>query len=75
MLNNLFERKICCQFVKVPQMILDEAKENGRPCNIVVTQPRRIAARSIAQQVCHERNWELGQLVGYQVCIVFLLSF
>lgn len=56
-------------------MILDEAKENGRPCNIIVTQPRRIAARSIAEQVCRERNWELGQLVGYQVCIVFIFYF
>lgn len=48
-------------------MILDDAREKGRPCNIIVTQPRRIAARSIALQVCRERRWELGQLVGYQV--------
>lgn len=55
-------------------MILDEAKANGRPCNIVVTQPRRIAARSIAEQVCRERNWQLGQLVGYQVRTILLYS-
>lgn len=48
-------------------MILDEAKEKNKPCNIVVTQPRRIAARSIAEQVCREREWDLGTLVGYQV--------
>lgn len=52
-------------------MILDEARERGRPCNIVVTQPRRIAARSIAEQVCRERKWELGTLVGYQVSFNF----
>lgn len=55
-------------------MILDDAKENGRPCNIVVTQPRRIAARSIAEQVSRERDWELGQLVGYQVCSSFFFQ-
>lgn len=54
---------------QVPQLILDDAKENGKPCNIVVTQPRRIAARSIADQVCRERDWELGSIVGYQVSL------
>lgn len=48
-------------------MILDEAREYNRACNIVVTQPRRIAARSIAERVSAERGWELGKLVGYQV--------
>lgn len=56
-------------------MILDDARQKGRPCNIIVTQPRRIAARSIASQVCRERRWELGQLVGYQVCICHLFFF
>lgn len=28
---------------------------------------RRIAARSIAERVANERDWELGSLVGYQV--------
>lgn len=50
-------------------MILDEAKEKGKPCNIVVTQPRRIAARSIAEHVANERGWDLGTIVGYQVQI------
>ncbi|ALG69452.1 ATP-dependent RNA helicase HrpA [Beggiatoa leptomitoformis] len=31
------------------------------------TQPRRIAARTIAQRVANELNCELGQAVGYQV--------
>lgn len=52
-------------------MILNNARSNRSLCNIVVTQPRRIAARSIAERVCRERGWELGSLVGYQVrCIV-----
>lgn len=32
-----------------------------------MTQPRRIAARSIAARVCSEQKWELGTVVGYQV--------
>lgn len=36
--------------------------------NIVVTQPRRIAATSVAARVAYERNEELGQgVVGYMV--------
>lgn len=36
-------------------------------CNIVVTQPRRIAAISVCKQVNKERGWKNGLLVGYQV--------
>jgi hypothetical protein len=35
--------------------------------NILVTQPRKIAARSSAKRVCEERGWCLGGPVGYQV--------
>lgn len=52
---------------QVPQYILDEYVKNQRYCNIIVTQPRRIAAISIAKRVCQERGWTLGNLVGYQV--------
>ena len=31
------------------------------------TQPRRIAARSVAERIAHELGTELGDLVGYQV--------
>lgn len=34
-----------------------------------MTQPRRIAAISIAQRVCEERSWEVGGIVGYQVSL------
>lgn len=51
----------------MPQMILNDAYKNKKPCNIVVTQPRRIAARSIAERVSEERGWPLGSVVGYQV--------
>lgn len=48
-------------------MILDEAYANKQHCNIIVTQPRRIAARSIASRISEEREWELGSVIGYQV--------
>lgn len=51
----------------MPQFILEQAQSRGEYCNIVCTQPRRIAAISIAKRVCDERKWELGKLVGYQV--------
>lgn len=57
----------CGKTTQVPQFILDECYETRTPCNIVVTQPRRIAAISIARRVAQERNWTLGTVVGYQV--------
>ena len=55
---------------QVPQYILDNYAKMGRYCNIIVTQPRRIAAMSIARRVCSERKWQLGTICGYQVEIV-----
>lgn len=52
---------------QVPQFILDNAVEKHRHCNIIVTQPRKIAATSLARRVCRERGWQLGKIVGYQV--------
>lgn len=56
-----------CLHLQVPQFILDQHFANDKVCNIVVTQPRKIAAISVAKRVCDERNWKLGQVVGYQV--------
>lgn len=54
---------------QVPQLLLDEAIRAGRgaECNIICTQPRRIAAQSVAKRVAAERNEPLRQTVGYQV--------
>jgi len=54
---------------QVPQYILDEYMRTKRPCNIICTQPRRIAAISIARRVSDERGTQLGSLVGYQVSL------
>ncbi|XP_049517196.1 uncharacterized protein LOC125942958 [Dermacentor silvarum] len=39
----------------------------GSRCNIVVTQPRRIAAISMAKQAARERHEELSDTVGFHV--------
>ncbi|CAL1265539.1 unnamed protein product [Larinioides sclopetarius] len=58
----------CGKTTQVPQYILDYHQSKGMYCNIIVTQPRKIAAISIARRVCQERRWQLGGIVGYQVC-------
>ncbi|KAL8686792.1 MAG: hypothetical protein Q9218_006864, partial [Villophora microphyllina] len=54
---------------QVPQIVLDDAitKGNGASCNIICTQPRRIAATSVARRVADERAQRLQDSVGYQV--------
>ena len=51
----------------VPQYILEHHARRHRHCNIVCTQPRRLATRSIAQYVAKTRGWKLGTIVGYQI--------
>ena len=50
---------------QVPQMILDDVLCGGG--KVVVLQPRRVAARSLARRVAWERSAKLGGEVGYQV--------
>ncbi|XP_022903967.1 probable ATP-dependent RNA helicase spindle-E [Onthophagus taurus] len=57
----------CGKTTQVPQYILDHCQRKNEYCNIVVTQPRRIAAISVARRVCDERGWPLGAICGYQV--------
>ncbi|XP_077521432.1 tudor domain containing 9 protein spindle E isoform X2 [Amblyomma americanum] len=57
----------CGKTTQVPQFVLEHCASQGVHCNIVVTQPRRIAAISVANRVCQERQWTLGTIVGYQV--------
>ncbi|KAJ8780226.1 hypothetical protein J1605_011829 [Eschrichtius robustus] len=52
---------------QLPQYILDHYLQRSTYCNIVVTQPRKIGASSIARWISKERAWALGGLVGYQV--------
>ncbi|XP_030761090.1 probable ATP-dependent RNA helicase spindle-E [Sitophilus oryzae] len=57
----------CGKTTQVPQMIMDSYREKGQYCNIVVTQPRKIATINVAKRVCEERGWSLGVVCGYQV--------
>ncbi|KAG6842205.1 hypothetical protein C0991_000175 [Blastosporella zonata] len=54
---------------QIPQLILDSFIQsgNGATCNVVCTQPRRLAAISVADRVAKERGETVGQSVGYQV--------
>ncbi|XP_072346035.1 ATP-dependent RNA helicase TDRD9 [Scyliorhinus torazame] len=52
---------------QVPQYILECYLKKPAFCNIVVTQPRKIGAISIARWICKERCLSTGGLVGYQV--------
>ncbi|EKM61046.1 uncharacterized protein PHACADRAFT_247373 [Phanerochaete carnosa HHB-10118-sp] len=55
---------------QIPQLILDDWIDGGEgaKCNIVCTQPRRIAAISVAQRVAAERGEIAGKgSIGYQV--------
>ncbi|CAF2234381.1 unnamed protein product [Rotaria magnacalcarata] len=54
---------------QIPQCILDNYVGRSKPVNIVVAQPRRIAARSLCEHVSHSRNWTVGQTVGYQTSL------
>ncbi|HZM05264.1 MAG TPA: ATP-dependent helicase C-terminal domain-containing protein [Candidatus Saccharimonadales bacterium] len=49
---------------QVPQMLLDGHVCGGR---IVVLQPRRVAARTVAARVAWERGGKLGGEIGYQI--------
>ncbi|XP_039282200.1 ATP-dependent RNA helicase TDRD9 isoform X2 [Nilaparvata lugens] len=57
----------CGKSTQLPLMILDDHAQRRQFCNIIVTQPRRIAAKSIATAVCKTYNINLGALVGYQI--------
>lgn len=54
---------------QVPQILLEEATQsgNGALCNVICTQPRRIAATSVAKRVADERAENLQESVGYHV--------
>ena len=50
---------------QVPQFIYSAKQTRGR--KIGVTQPRRVAAVSLAKRVSREMGCDVGQLVGYRV--------
>ncbi|XP_068587812.1 ATP-dependent RNA helicase DHX30 [Cebidichthys violaceus] len=59
----------CGKTTRIPRFLLEESVRGGEgaTCNVVVTQPRRISAVSVAQRVAHEMGPALKTSVGYQV--------
>ncbi len=59
----------CGKTTRIPRFLLEEQVRggNGAECNILVTQPRRISAVSVAHRVAHEMGPALKHSVGYQV--------
>ena len=50
---------------QVPQMLLDANLAGNK--RVVVLQPRRVAARTVAARVAWERGGRIGEEIGYQV--------
>lgn len=55
----------CGKSTQVPQFILDLIGDRERPCNVIVTQPRRLSAIAVADRVAAER----GEKIGDTVCV------
>jgi ATP-dependent helicase HrpB len=52
---------------RVPPAVLTSGLLSGDHPNVVMLQPRRVAARASAQRIADENGWELGREVGYHV--------
>lgn len=59
----------CGKTTRIPRFLLEDGVRGGEgaECNILVTQPRRISAVSVAHRVAHEMGPALKRSVGYQV--------
>ncbi|KAH0554070.1 ATP-dependent RNA helicase DHX30-like [Cotesia glomerata] len=59
----------CGKTTQVPQYIMDSFAGYGEAtnCNIIVAEPRRISAISLAERVADERKEQIGDVVGFQV--------
>ncbi|EAL23696.1 hypothetical protein CNBA3430 [Cryptococcus deneoformans B-3501A] len=63
----------CGKSTQLPSFILEDQLARGKPCKIVVTEPRRISAISLAQRVSQELGDAPGavgtssSLVGYSI--------
>ncbi|KAM8967200.1 ATP-dependent RNA helicase DHX30 [Pelodytes ibericus] len=65
----------CGKTTRIPQYILEAAvlRGQGAHCNMIITQPRRISAVSVAHRVGHELGPGLRRNVGYQVRLESML--
>lgn len=52
---------------RVPPAVLAAGLLSPEHPNLLVLQPRRVAARAVAMRIADENGWELGRQVGYHV--------
>src|ERR1044071_7754021 len=52
---------------RVPPAILRAGLLSAQHPNLVMLQPRRVAARASAERIASENGWTLGREVGYHV--------
>ncbi|XP_014611781.1 PREDICTED: putative ATP-dependent RNA helicase DHX30 [Polistes canadensis] len=59
----------CGKTTQVPQFIMDSyiKQGNATECNVLISQPRRISAISLAERIASERGETVGDVVGYCV--------
>ena len=59
----------CGKSTQLPQFIFEDAVSAGRGAevNMIITQPRRISAVSLAQRVADERGEKVGDIAGFSV--------
>lgn len=57
----------CGKTTQVPQYILEASFGAGQHCRVLVSQPRRLSAISVATRVAAERGESLGKSVGYKI--------
>ncbi len=52
---------------RVPVALLKSGLLDSDSSQILVLQPRRVAARSVASRIAQEQGWSLGEEVGYHI--------
>lgn len=57
----------CGKSTQMPQYILEDAAAQGKVANVMVTQPRRMAAVTLARRVARERGEKVGTEVGWRI--------
>ena len=59
----------CGKSTQLPQLILEDATKKAAPCNIIVAQPRRLAATALAERVTTELGDPAGcgGIAGYRI--------
>lgn len=66
---SFFLSSIIFQTTQLPKFIIKDCLERKEEFNVLVSQPRKIAAITNATRVAQELHQDLGSLVGFQVSL------